>query len=57
MTGRRTEWNGPKLHGGSARGLIISNIPYCDDSAIEGSQLRCAVKRGRSTSLRRTLIL
>lgn len=37
MTVRRGDWNRSKLHGSSVRGLIISNIPYCDDAAIEGS--------------------
>lgn len=45
VTVRRSEWNRSKLHGSSVRGLIISNIPYCDDAAIEESQLGCAVWR------------
>lgn len=45
LTVRRSKWNRSKLHGSSVRGLIISNIPYCDDAAIEESQLRCAVQR------------
>lgn len=45
MTVRRSEWNRSKLHRGSVGGLIISNIPYCDDAAIEESRLKCAVLR------------
>lgn len=40
---KRGRWNRSKLHGSSVRGLIISNIPYCDDAAIEGSQQRCVM--------------
>lgn len=43
VTVERSEWKKAKLHGSSVRGLIISNIPYCDDAAIEESLLRCVV--------------